>query len=100
MGLGEDVVIEMSVASGEAMGGREGLLMGDDCLGGNEGGASSTSVTSLFGDTDLTIWGKVDKGINWGYTKTLEIKAWRDRQPKIVLNFRAVGLQGAGSGSI
>ena len=55
MGLGEDVVIEMSVASGEAMGGREGLLMGEDCLGGNEGGASSTSVTSLFGDTDLTI---------------------------------------------
>ena len=33
-------------------------------------------------------------------TKTLEIKAWRDRQPKIVLNFRAAGLQGAGSGSI
>ena len=54
VGLGEDVVIEMSVASGEAMGGREGLLMGEDCLGGNEGGASSTSVTSLFGDTDLT----------------------------------------------
>ena len=61
MGLGEDVVIEMSVASGEAMGGREGLLMGDDCLGGNEGGASSTSVTSLFGDTDLTMWEKQTK---------------------------------------
>ena len=66
MGLGEDVVIEMSVASGEAMGGREGLLMGEDCLGGNEGGASSTSVTSLFGDTDLTMWEKVYKGINLG----------------------------------
>ena len=25
-------------------------------------------------------------------TKTLEIKAWRDRQQKINLNFRAVGL--------
>ena len=32
--------------------------------------------------------------------KTLDIKAWRDRQPKIDLNFRAVGLQEAGSGSI
>ena len=32
--------------------------------------------------------------------KTLEIKAWRDRQLKIDLNFRAVGLQEAGSGSI
>ena len=33
-------------------------------------------------------------------SKTLEIKAWRDRQQKINLNFRAVGLQGARGGSI
>ena len=71
VGLGEDVVIEMSVASGEAMGGREGLLMGDDCLGGNEGGASSTSVTSLFGDTDLTMWEKQIKELIGVFTRYL-----------------------------
>ena len=34
-----------------------------------------------------------------GVIKTLEIKAWRDRQQKINLNFRAVGLQGAWAGA-
>ena len=49
IGLGEEV------SSGEAIGGLEGLLTGDDCLGGNDGGSSSVSVTSLLGDTDLTV---------------------------------------------
>ena len=31
--------------------------------------------------------------------KTLEIKAWGDRRPKIDLNFRAVVLQGAVAGA-
>ena len=41
-------------SSGEAIGGLDGLLTGE-CRGGKEGGTSSVSVTSLLGDTDLTV---------------------------------------------
>lgn len=41
-------------SSGEAIGGLDGLLTGE-CRGGKDGGTSSVSVTSLLGDTDLTV---------------------------------------------